>query len=268
MPAPDRVQTLVADDERLARELLATLVRRDTDLELVGTAANGAEVVAAVAEKKPDLLLLDVEMPELDGLSVAEQLKSMQPAPYIIFVTAHDHFAIQAYEQNVRDYLVKPVAKERFRIAISRAKAALRDREVCAITGRLLALHDATGAAAEAPRRVDPITVRSGERLVSLLPEDIIWVEAANQYARVHAADGQCYLVSQTLRRFSQSLPEAQFVRIHRSALVNLVHVAAVENTADGYQAMMSTGEAIGVARNRKPVVSQLLTHARINAKR
>jgi len=241
-----RIRTLVADDEPLARELLGNLVRRDPELELVGAAASGAETLAAVRQYTPELLLLDIQMPCLDGISVAEQLTGSENSPYIIFVTAHDSFALQAFEVAVRDYLVKPVGKRRFATAIRRAKRELSGQGSTSGTKATL-------------------TVRSGDELVSLEPEDVIWVEAANQYVRLHTRSRK-FVVSQSLRQFARNLPEQQFVRIHRSTLVNLQHITGIRNSDGRYRAEMSDGSLQDIARNRKSLVPDLLARARENA--
>lgn len=243
---PRRVRTLVVDDEPLARELMSGLVRRDPDLELVGVAASGSEALAAIENVSPHLVLLDVQMPSLDGISVAEQLAGKETAPYIIFVTAHDSFALQAFEVAVRDYLVKPVSKSRFAAAIRRAK------------------HEINAAIADKP---EPLIVRSGEALKSLLPDDIVWVGAANQYVCLHTVDKHEYMISQSLRQFARNLSDKTFTRIHRSTLINKRHLTGVTQSDGSYHAVMSDGTEHSIARNRKSLLSDLLACARENAR-
>lgn len=240
------IRTVVADDEPLARELMGNLVRRDPLLDLVATAGSGSEALAAVQEFKPQLLLLDIQMPSLDGISVAEQLAGRNVSPYIIFVTAHDSFALQAFEVGVRDYIVKPVSKRRFNAAIRRARDEL------------------DGLLATDPDE-DQMTVRDGDALVNLLPADIVWVSAANQYVQIHTVDGNRYVVSQSLRQFSLGLPAQQFSRIHRSTLINRAHLTGILNRQGKYRAEMSDGSIHDIARNRKSLVPELLSRAREN---
>jgi len=242
-----RIRTLVVDDEPLARDLMSSLVRRDSDLELVGTAASGSEALAAVADYNPQLLLLDIQMPSLDGISVAEQLAAQESTPYIIFVTAHDSYALQAFEVAVRDYLVKPVSKRHFAAAIRRAKQSISGGET---------------------RWSEPLVVRSGDALVSLLPEDIIWVAAANQYVKLHTKAQDEYMLSQSLRQFSRNLSDKTFLRIHRSTLINKDHVKSVLSNDGRYQVAMTDGHVLDVARNRKSLLSELLACARANVRR
>ncbi len=249
---PRRVRTLVADDEPLARDLVSNLVRRDPELELVAAAASGAEALAAIRDLSPDLVLLDVQMPCLDGVSVAEQLAGLSPAPYVIFVTAHDTYALKAFEVSVRDYIVKPIARHRFAAAVARAKRALT----------LAPAAPADAGAAQA------MTVRSGEQVISVLHADIVWVAAANQYVRLHVADGHQYVVAKSLRQFAQGLDPATFMRIHRSTLINLAHLTSVLGRDGRYRVVMSDGTQHDVARNRKALVPDLVTRTRENARR
>ncbi len=239
-----RIRTLVVDDEPLARDLMSSLVRRDAGLELVGTAASGSEALAAVASYDPQLLLLDIQMPSLDGISVAEQLATRDVPPYIIFVTAHDSYALQAFEVAVRDYLVKPVSKRHFAAAIRRARQRIG------------------GVAVDV---AEPLIVRSGDALVSLLPDDIVWVAAANQYVRLHTNGRGEYMLSQSLRQFSRGLSNKTFLRIHRSTLINKNHVTGVLSSDGRYRAEMTDGNILDVARNRRAVISELLACSRAN---
>lgn len=244
------IRTLIADDEPLARELLGNLVRRDPQLHLVASAASGAETLRAVEQYQPALLLLDVQMPNLDGISVAEQLADRPHGPYVIFVTAHDRFALQAFEVAVRDYLVKPIAKRRFEAAIRRAKQ------------ELLGAPPATVSSDEGLR------VRSGDLLLSVKPQDLIWVEAANQYVRLHTVGGDSLIVAQSLRRFTAELTDPDFLRIHRSTLINQQHLVAVRSVQGRYRVELRDGSQHDVARNRRALVPALLERARENRPR
>ncbi len=261
-----RLKTVVADDEPLARELLQSLVERDPQLELVAAASNGKEALAAAASRQPDLLLLDIEMPCLSGIAVAEQVASLAQRPYLIFVTAHDEFAVKAFEVAADDYLVKPVSKQRFEQAIRRAKEKYRRRQLGQLAAQLTDLRQDIPSP-ETDEGLLPLTVRCGERMVRLEPTDLVWVEAANQYSRLHVDNGDCHLVSQSLRQFSGQLPASLFVRIHRSTMINLQYLEDVLNTRGSYQAKMSSGDVLNIARNRRSLVSMLLDRVRQNTR-
>ncbi|TRY33297.1 LytR/AlgR family response regulator transcription factor [Aliiglaciecola sp. M165] len=239
VPQPNRrVRTLVVDDEPLARDLISGLVSRDPDLDLVGVAACGSEALSAIERYAPDLLLLDIQMPNLDGVSIAEQLLGMASTPYIVFITAHDEYAIQAFEVSVRDYIVKPVSKTRFAASMSRAKKA-----ICA----------------EIIEKPKPLIIKSGETLSSVLPNDVVWVSAANQYVCLHTAQKREFVIAKSLRQFSRDLPEKVFTRIHRSTLINKSHLKSVYKGEGCYIVEMSDGSQHKIARNRKYVVADLL---------
>ncbi|MEM9056558.1 MAG: LytTR family DNA-binding domain-containing protein [Pseudomonadota bacterium] len=242
---PARIATVIADDEPLARDLLANLVRREADLELVGAAATGSEALRAVEQSRPELLLLDIQMPSLDGLSVAEQLASLPRSPYTIFVTAHDAFALQAFEVSVRDYLVKPINRQRFSAAIRRAKYAINTRLAA---------------------REEPLIVKQGDTVSSVLPSDIVWVAAANQYVVLHTTHGDEFVLSKTLRQFSKALCRTTFARVHRSTVINTRHLTSVQHRDGRYRVQMSDGSAHALARNRRALLNELLACARENA--
>ena len=244
-----RVRTLVADDEPLARELMSNLVRRDAGLELMAAVGSGAEVLQAVERFAVELILLDIQMPNLDGVSVAEQLAQKVPAPYVIFVTAHDEFALQAFEVAVRDYLVKPVSKRRFAAALRRAK-------------------DVLGVTADPLPSQDALVVKSGDAVISIVPEDIVWVAAANQYVCLHTAGGAEFVVSQSLRQFGRGLPSGSFLRIHRSTLINLRYLAGVHHQRGRYRVRLADGTMHDVARSRRGLVPELLQAVRENPNR
>lgn len=240
--SPHRIRTLVADDELLARELISRMVQRNSDLELVGTAASGAEALCAIERLTPQLVLLDIQMPNLDGFSVAEQLAGLDNIPYIIFVTAHDEFALRAFDVAVRDYLVKPVNKSRFASAIHRAKVAI----------------DSVSA-----QRTQSIVVQCGATIKSLMPDEVVWVSAANQYVCIHSLEKHEYTMSQTLRQFSLKLPASTFIRIHRSTLINKHHVVNVSKHKGAYSVTLTDGSQHSIARSRKSLLTELLSAAK-----
>ena len=257
------ISTLVVDDEPLARSLVSALVRRDPDLLLTGECGDGAAALDEIATKRPDLIFLDIHMPVLDGLAVAEKLAALDHVPYVIFVTAFDDHAIRAFELNALDYLVKPLEKERFRSAVERAKSAIRNREMLSLTERLLALSRAPHATPRRPDGEQELLVRSGESLAQITTSDIIWVEAANQYVQVHTAS-RSYTVSESLSQYSKRISDPRFFRIHRSALVNVAAVTGVAKKRNGtHRLTLKNGDSLTVARSRAAMVPNILRAAR-----
>lgn len=257
------ISTLVVDDEELARSLLRTLIRRDADLLLVGEFADGAAAIEAIREKKPDLVFLDIQMPVLDGIAVAEKLAALEHVPYVIFVTAYDDYAIRAFELNALDYLVKPLQKARFRTTVERAKLAIRNREMLRLTERLLQLGAARSGTSAPPRGEQEITVRSGDRIVQLTTSDISWIEAANQYVHIHA-NGKTFTVSESLSRYAKRIHDPRFFRVHRSALVNGSAIDRVSKQRNGtHRIRLRDGAELTVARSRASMIPDLLRVAR-----
>ncbi len=238
------IRVLIADDEPLARDLLAQWVRRDPRLRLVGQAVDGEETLDMLERFQPQLLFLDIQMPGLDGVETLRRVRARGLKPYVVFVTAWDQHAVKAYDLEAGDYLVKPVRKERFAAAVARCQHALAERECFEATRQ----------------QQSPLLVREGDRLTPLAPGAIIWVEAASQYARVHTANTG-HLVSRPLADVSSELPESQFLRVHRSALVNIDHIRHLHNRRGAVALEMSNGARVPVARSRRKQVLERLQH-------
>lgn len=258
------VSTLVVDDEELARNLVSSLVRRDRELVLVGECEDGASALNVIMEKRPDLVFLDIQMPVMNGLALAERLASVNHTPYVIFITAFDEHAVKAFELHALDYLVKPIEKDRFRAAVDRAKSAIRNGEILALTQRLLKLRQASikGAPATDPSEQE-LTVRNGDVIVQLSTNDIVWIEAANQYVHIHTRD-RTYTVSESLSQYSKRISDQRFFRIHRSALVNGSAVNSVSRQRNGTHLLqLRNGESLVVARSRSAIIPSILRAAR-----
>ena len=239
------LRTLIADDEALARDLLANWVRQDPRLRLAGQAQDGEEVLDFLSKTPVDLVFLDIQMPCLDGLEVLKTIRSRGLNTYVVFVTAYSRHAVSAFDLAAGDYLVKPLRKTRFELAVRRAGQALRQRaQLDASTNSL-----------------EPLMVREGGRMTALNPARIVWVEAASQYARLHT-DKQNYLVSRPLAEVEAELPEQLFARVHRSALVNLACVRHVCAKEGNYSLELSNGQHVPVARSRRAQVMNLIRKA------
>ena len=212
------LKVLIVDDEPLAREGIKMLLDNDS---LVTEARNGREAVARIRAEKPDLVLLDVQMPRMDGFAVIEAVGA-DHMPAVIFVTAHDRYAVRAFETCAVDYLLKPVTEERFRIAFERARNRLRvappDDDS---TQQMRAVLEAIAN----PRRyLSRLAIRSGDRTIFLPIDKVEWIEAAQNYVSVHAGQ-TTHLLHVPMNTIEQSLDPENFVRIHRSYIVNLRHV-------------------------------------------
>ncbi len=229
------LRVLIVDDEPLVRRGLERVLRTEPGVRVVGEARNGKEALELTAELRPDLLFLDVQMPELDGLGVVAALDP-RTAPAIIFVTAFDRYAIEAFNLHAVDYLLKPFDDERCRKALRRAEERLAGSGGAGIDHRLTAW---LAAAGQAKPVVDRLAVRHNGRTVFVALADIDWIEAADNYARLHTKAGS-FLVRETLRQLAEEL-DPTFVRIHRSTLVRLDQVREVRPRADGDQTVVLT---------------------------
>ena len=273
MDNPQQVsfKTLVADDEALARELLCTLVQREPELRLVGQCDDGLQVLHYLQHEPVDLLLLDIQMPGLNGMQLVRQLAAAEYSPYIIFITAYQEHAIEAFEHQALDYLVKPVAKQRFAAAITRAIQVMRQQQIVDLAQRMLAATsslprtDLTTSDNPVPNASTSITVRRGDELIRLLPAQIIWVEAASQYVYLHTRQGR-FMLTETLGGFAGQLRSQQFVRVHRSALINLNAIDKISQKPNKlYQISLNNGALIPLARSRNHLLPTLLEWASRN---
>jgi len=220
---------LIVDDEPLAREGLRALLELDPDIGTVHEAANGDLAIAAIRETRPDLVLLDVQMPGTDGLGVVEALGA-EGMPATIFVTAHDEHAIRAFECNAVDYLLKPVTAERFAEALARAKARLRQPAPDVAQRQITEL---LGALASPQRHLQRLAVRSAGRTVFVEVGEIDWIEAAENYVQLHVGRTR-HLLHVPLRTLESALDPARFLRIHRSTIVQVPRIAELEPGVHG----------------------------------
>jgi two-component system LytT family response regulator len=209
-----KLRAIVADDEPLARARLRRLLASEADVEIVAECADGAATAAALAEHAPELLFLDVEMPELDGFDVLAHAGGARP-PAVIFVTAYDRHAIRAFETHALDYVLKPVDAKRLRLSVERAREHLRQGQAsAALAGILRELR---------PERepLDRIAVRSRGRVSFIRAADVTFIEAAGNYARIHTPR-ESHLIRETMAALEGKLDRRRFLRIHRSTIVNI----------------------------------------------
>src|SRR5262245_37269418 len=234
------MRIVIVDDEALARSVVREYLDSIADVEIVAECANGFEAVKAVAELAPDLLLLDIQMPKLTGFEVLE-LVDRDVA--VVFVTAYDEHALKAFEVNAVDYLLKPVAPDRFRAALSRARERVRSRLPLPVP-QLLQAARPEGAP------VERILVRQGARVQVIPIPDLDYAEAQDDYVGLHAG-GKEYLKQQTLTELEKTLDPARFVRIHRSYLLNLDRLQRLEGDGgDGRVAILKSGARLPVSRS------------------
>jgi two-component system LytT family response regulator len=239
-----RLNTLLVDDEPLAREGLRMLLAQDPDIAAVHEARNGSEAVEAIRSLRPDLVFLDVQMPEMDGFGVVGEIGA-ELMPAVIFVTAHDQHAIQAFEINALDYLLKPVTAERFQAALSRAKTRLAQPPEDA-SRQILSLLEGMAAPS---RYVNRFAVRTGGKTLLVPAEDVDWIGAAENYVELHCGRS-AHLVRAAMNTLEKSLDPAAFLRIHRSIIVNVARVRELQPAEHGeYVVTLQSGARLQSGR-------------------
>ena len=262
----NRVRALIVDDEELGRRMLRSLLAADDDVQVVGEAASAVDARRQIADKHPDLVFMDIEMPGGSGLELLQQIE--EPVPYVIFVTAHPEFALPAFELHAADYIVKPVQRQRFIGSVMRAKQRISERRVAGLARQIAGAVGGNGEAAAArsaaaappAKYADQMTIRVRRRMFSLEVSDISWIQGASQYSRVHTKNGE-YLLSRTLASLECELDPRRFFRIHRSAIVNAAHVREVRSSGDGrYNIYLHGGQALPMGRARREILEKLLS--------
>lgn len=227
---PQKIRALVVDDEPLARSNLKVLLQRDNDIESIQECGSGTEAVAQIRATRPDLVFLDVQMPECGGFDVLEILKGDESLPVIVFVTAHDEYALRAFDAGALDYLLKPFDDARFHLAMQRAKQNLAAKDP---------------APAETPR----LEVRGAGNVAYVQIPDIDWVEAADYYVCLHVGT-KSHLLRKSMAELEQELDPRIFCRIHRSTIVNLRKVSALKVDAAGeHEVILDCGQKLRLSR-------------------
>jgi len=221
--------TLIVDDEPLGREGLRLLLSRDPEVSAIREARDGREAVAAIRECDPDLVFLDVQMPEMDGFAVVQNIGA-EDMPAVVFVTAHDQYAIRAFEINALDYLLKPIIEERFVKTLARAKSRISSNVVADSSRQIISLLETIASPRSYLKR---LAVRSADKTVFVDVEDLDWIEAAENYVEVHAGR-VTHLLHVTMNTFEKSLDPEIFLRIHRSIIVNVGRIQKLQSDAHG----------------------------------
>jgi two-component system LytT family response regulator len=249
------LRVLVVDDEPLVRGGIRALLEREADVRMLGEARNGREAVERIRELRPDLVLLDVQMPGMDGLAVVAALEP-EERPAIVFVTAHSEYAIRAFDLHAVDYLLKPFDAERFATALRRARARMAEGQVNRLEELLATLRPA-------PAYPERLLLKQDGTVVVVLTDDIDWVEADDNYVKIHARTGR-YMAREPLKQIEAKLDPARFARAHRSAIVNLSRVKSLDPLAAGeYILTLTTGARLTLSRGCRDDFRSRLESAR-----
>ena len=238
-PRTVKIRTIVVDDEPLARSNLTVLLRLDPEVEIVAECGSGKEALAEIRKRKPDLVFLDVQMPECDGFDVVEQLGKDLPHA-VVFVTAYDQYALKAFEAGAIDYLLKPFDNARFGRALCRAKERVTQSQ-------------------EFPGKADRFVIKGAGQITFVKISDIDWIEAADYYACLHVRT-KTHLLRRRMSELERELDQTAFCRIHRSTIVNLNRIRGLEVDEGGeYEVVLDTGARLSLSRRyRKQVQAKL----------
>jgi len=236
---PGRIRALVVDDEPLARSNILHLLRENPEVEIVGECKSAAAALEAIRAQKPDLVFLDVRLPEYDGFDILEMLGADAP-PAVIFVTAYDQYALKAFDLGALDYLLKPFNNARFARALDRARERIAHRR-------------------EAPARMERFTIKNAGHVLFLPVAEVDWIEAADYYASLHVG-GKTHLLRRSMNELESDLDPAQFSRIHRSTIVNLARVRELRFDSEAeYELVLADGTKLRLSRRyRKDLQARL----------
>ncbi len=252
-----RLKAVIVDDETIARIGIRSLLSREPDIDVIAECRNGAEALEAVTAHKPDLMFLDIQMPELDGFGVLQRLRP-EHAPVVIFVTAYDEHALRAFEAHALDYLLKPVNEARFASALLRAREHIHSRSADRLARRLLA----TVEELKGQQSPDRLVIRTSGRLLFVQLADIDWIEAADNYVCIHAG-GKSHMLSEKISALEERLDQRRFIRVHRSRMVNLDKVREVHPMFNGdYVFLLRDGTEISSGRNYRDRLRAMFTNS------
>jgi len=240
-----KIRTMIVDDEELGRDRVRMMLSSQPDIEVVAECSDGSEAVRMIEQERPDLVFLDVQMPGMTGFEVLESLQG-EPLPAVVFVTAHDDYALRAFDIHALDFLLKPFDQGRFEKTLDRARNQVSQTRTSAIDSRILSLlEDLKGD----KRYPDRLIVKSGGRVFFLRTEEIDWVEAAGNYVRLHARN-ESHLLRESMKNMEAKLDPKTFVRIHRSAIVNVDRIKELEPWFHGeYIVIMRDGTRLTSSR-------------------
>lgn len=249
------IRVLVVDDEPLAREMIREMLMDDSEVELIGECVNGHEAVEVIQASTPDVIFLDVQMPEIGGFEVLEALKTGH-MPHVIFVTAYDQYAVRAFEVHALDYLLKPFDRERFGAAWQRAKAQILRERNGSLDQRIITLLEELKAGT---KYLERLVVKSAGRIFFLEIDEVDWIEAEGNYVSVHTGK-KSHLLRETISSLETQLDPKKFLRIHRSSIVNLARIRELQPWFHGeYRVILQDGTQLTLSRNYRDHLQEIL---------
>jgi two-component system LytT family response regulator len=263
-PRTEKISVLVVDDEAPARQRLIDLLRREPVVETIHEAGDGLSAVASIRDLRPGLVFLDVQMPELDGLGVLDQVAlTIEAMPLTVFVTAYDQHAVRAFEANALDYLLKPFSDERFEATMARVRSRLNERGLQEFSQRLMRMI----SAGPTPRTLDRLVVKSAGATRFIRVSEIDWIEAAGVYVNLHVSavsaqkpGGREILYRSSLAELAERLDPARFIRVHRSTIVNLESILQLEPISHGeFEVLLKGGARTRISRSYRAQLEERL---------
>ncbi len=249
------IRVLLVDDEPLARDMLREMLQNDPQVVIVGESCNGREALEAIRAHSPDVLFLDVQMPEVGGFEVLDSLAKEQ-IPHVIFVTAYDQYAVRAFEVHALDYLLKPFDQERFNVAWRRAKAQIQRDRTTGMDQRIVSLLEELKAG---KKYLERLVIKANGRIYFLEANEIDWIEAEGNYVSVHSAK-KSHLLRETISSLESQLDPKKFVRIHRSSIVRIDQIQELQPWFHGeYRIILHDGTQLTLSRNHRDKLQEAL---------
>lgn len=251
---------LVVDDEKHARTRILKYLNKDPEISVIGECANGKEAINFIQNRNPDIIFLDIQMPEIDGLGVVEAI-GIDKMPAVIFVTAYDQYAVNAFKVNALDYVLKPISAERLNEALDKAKANLAKDDLGDLNSRLMGLLKQMHP--DQSEYLDRITIKSSDHIYFIKVEDIDWIEADDNYVRIHSND-KTHLLRETMKNLETTLNPSAFLRIHRSAIVNMDRIKEIQQWFNNeYVVILKNGKELTMSRGYRDKAKKIF-HNRV----
>lgn len=252
-----QITTLIVDDEPLARERLKRFLRDEPEIEIIGECGDGESAVTSIKQQRPDLIFLDIQMPEKNGFEVIRSL-GIKKLPIVIFVTAYDQYALQAFDVHALDYLLKPFNKERLHRAVSRAREQFAKKNSGSIDERIISLLEDLRPE---KRYLERLVVKTSGRIFFLKAEEIDWIEAAGNYVKIHSGR-DAHMIRETMNGIEAKLDPDRFLRIHRSTVVNVDKIKELHPMFSGdYAVILRNGAELSLSRNYRDRFLELFDH-------
>ena len=253
-----KIRIIIVDDEPLARNKLKLFLAKEPDIEIVRECANGREAIAALGKYRADVMFLDIQMPEIDGFGVVGAV-APERLPFVVFVTAHDAFAVKAFEVHALDYLLKPFDRERLKESLVRVRKAMQRASIERHHSQILSLLNDLKKQRPQPER---ILIKASGRVYFVTIDEIDWVEAEGNYIKLHVGN-ETHLLRQTIKALEQQLDPHHFVRIHRSTIINVDRIKELQPWFGGdYLAILRNGHRLNVSRTFRKRLTQFLSRS------